>query len=156
MKAKVVLFSKTGNTRGIGKDLKKRLERAGHDVTLEEVTADGDPQKMGENIKFKNRPGVDEYDTILFGSPVWGFSLPPIMKQYLEGIGSLKGKKIGVFSTKKLSFHWTGGNRTNSQMEKICRSKGGEVLDKAVIVCKKSGPEKDADDILDRFVSSFR
>ena len=156
MKLGIILFSHTGNTRSIGEDLKRKLMKAGHNVKIEEVQPDGDPQKMGNDIKFKTKPSVKGYDAIIFGSPVWGFSLPPMMKGYLNDIGSLKGKKIALFVTKKLPFHWTGGNRTVSQMENICSSKGGIISGKGVIVYGKSGPEKNKEGILNRLSNPFK
>lgn len=143
MKVGIIVFSYTGNTASAADEIKKALSKKGHTVKIEMIETDGDAQKMKEDIRFRNKPKTGSYDALILGSPVWGFTLPPVMKKYLEDLPPLKGKKCIPYVTKQLSPHWLGGNQSVKKMKKIVESKGGEVPGTGVIVWKKKGPTED-------------
>ncbi|MEA3558129.1 MAG: flavodoxin [Candidatus Thermoplasmatota archaeon] len=151
----IIVFSHTGNTLSLSREILKSLTKAGHTVNIEQVTTDGDPQKMGNDIKFKNRPSTDNYDALFFGSPVWAFSLCPVMKIYLSGLGSLDSRKVGLFVTKTLPFNWTGGNHAISQMKKEVGVKKGKVNGSGIVRWKKGGPDPNMDDIIQKLCKHF-
>jgi flavodoxin len=148
MKIGIMVFSYTGNTAKAAQEMKKNLAEKGHSVKIERIETDGDAQKMKKDIKFKNKPKIDPYDIIILGAPVWGFNLPPVMKEYLEDLPSMRGKRSYVYVTKQFSPHWTGGNQSVKKMRKMVESKGGEVLGSGVIAWKKSGPTDDLHEVV--------
>ncbi len=129
MEIGIIVYSKTGNTYSVAEKLQKKLKADGHSVELEEV-------KPGENITFENKPEIDAYDAVIFGSPVHAFSLAPAMKEYLNQIQSLEGKKVACYVTKGLPFKSTGGKQAISQMTEIIQSKGGNILGTDILVWK--------------------
>ena len=149
----IIVFSYTGNTASAADEIKKALSKKGHTVNIERIETDGDAQKMKGEIKFKNKPKIGSYDALILGSPVWGFTLPPVMKQYLEDLPPLKGKKCIPYVTKQLSPHWSGGNQSVKKMKKIVQSKGGEVPGTGVIVWKKKGPTEDLPETVQRILN---
>jgi flavodoxin len=99
MKSLVVFYSKTGNTRKIGKRIAKILG-----ADFDEII---DPEGKGEKsagksadieVGFSKDPSV--YDLVVIGSPVWGFSVPPPTKSYIR-----KNRK----SIDKVAFFCTYG-----------------------------------------------
>ena len=48
-------------------------------------------------------PVLDDYDTILLGSPVWAMQEPMIMRTFIEGVGGLSGKTVHPFVTYAVS-----------------------------------------------------
>ncbi len=155
MKIGIIIFSNTGNTLSLAERIGVALKKGGHTVRTEQITTDGDPQKMGDNIKFKNIPKADPYDAIIFGSPVWAFSLCPVMKEYLSEMGPLKGKKIALFTTKMIPFHWMGGYNAISKMKKLVEAKNGKVLGSGIVAWKKKGPAKNVDEVIDNISGLF-
>jgi flavodoxin len=135
MEIGIIVYSKTGNTYSVAEKLQKKLKADGHSVELEEVIPVGEV-KPGENVAFENKPEIDDYDAVIFGSPVHAFSLAPAMKEYLNQIQSLEGKKVACYVTKGLPFKSTGGKQAISQMTKIVQSKGGNILGTDILVWK--------------------
>ena len=118
MKSCVVYYSKTGNTKGVAKQLK--------DVDLLEIQAESDdPNVM--NPVLTEIPDIKDYDYVIFATPVHGFQMSKIMQAYLNQLPSLKGKVIYLFITHFFPFAWMGGNVTLKQMKKIIEQKEGQV-----------------------------
>ena len=129
----IIVHSHTGNTLSIAQKIKERLAAAGHSVNIEQVTAvNGDPKEV-KNLELKDVPDTSKYDLIIFGAPVWAFSLSPVMKLYLSQISSLQGKKIGCYVTQQLRFRFLGGSGAIGHMKKACKSKGGSIYETGII-----------------------
>lgn len=133
MKIGIIVHSHTGNTYSVAQRLKEELLAAGHALSLEKVIAVNDEQPDVSKIQLKETPDASEYDALIFGAPVRGFSLSPVMKSYLSQIVSLKGKKIVCYVTEYFPYPWMGGNRAVDQMKKLCETKGTEVFETRVI-----------------------
>ncbi len=133
METGIVVFSQTGNTLAVAKKIKEKLESQGYTSNLEEVTIEGQASPGNKKVEFSKIPQVEEYDYIVFGSPVHAFSLPAPMSIYLEQLPSLKEKDVSFFVTKQLPFNWTGGNRAIDQMKRICEEKGATVKGMEVV-----------------------
>ena len=135
MEIGIIVYSKTGHTYSVAEKLQKKLKADGHSVELEEVKPVGEV-KPKENITFENKPNIDTYDAVIFGSPVHAFSLAPAMKEYLNQIQSLEGKKVACYVTKGLPFKSTGGKQAISQMTEIIQLKDGNLLGTDILVWK--------------------
>jgi flavodoxin len=148
----IILHSHTGNTLSVAEKLQSALLAAGHSVTLERVTADGpQPPQGNAEIKLLTAPDPSPYDFLIFAAPVWGFSLSTVMKKYLEGLPSLKGKKAGVFVTHRLSPAFLGGNHAAGQLKKACEAKGLAVQKTGVISWDDKKREKDIEKLIAEF-----
>ncbi|OQB20475.1 MAG: NAD(P)H dehydrogenase (quinone) [Firmicutes bacterium ADurb.Bin182] len=126
MKIGIVVHSQTGNTLAVAKRIMAKLSASGHTVSLLRVSAINDDESDIGKIRLSEKPDIGEYDALLFGAPVRGFSLSPVMQAYLNGVGSFKGKKTACFMTQAFPFPWMGGNRALGQLVEICRSKGAD------------------------------
>ncbi len=129
----VIVFSQTGSTFSIAQKLKEKLSSQGFSVNVERVTHKGGDKVPDNNIELDVCPDAEKYDVLVFGAPVWAFSLSSVMKEYLSQISSLKGKKAALFVMKALPFSWTGGNNAINQMKKTVISKGADICGTEVI-----------------------
>lgn len=135
MKIGIIVHSQTNNTYSVALKLEEKIKEAGNEVEIEKVSmVGGDRPENKEKIQLENPPSVDDYDALIFGSPVHAFSLAPAMQVYLEQLPSLENKKVALFVTKGLRFEWTGGTRAIGQMKKACQSNGGEIAGTGIIV----------------------
>lgn len=138
----IIVYSKTGNTFSVAQRIQDKLKSAGHSVTIERVTAmNDDPKDKGE-VQLKERPDITPYDALVFGTPVWAFSLPSVMQLYLSQLTGLNGKKTGYYATQQFPYAWMGGNRTLRQMKKICESKSANSFETGVINWSNKEREK--------------
>ncbi|HHT18252.1 MAG: NAD(P)H-dependent oxidoreductase [Euryarchaeota archaeon] len=134
MKIGIIVHSQTNNTYSVAVKLQKKLQKDGNEVNIKTVDMVGGNKPQSEDIQIENPPDVTVYDGLIFGSPVHAFSLAPAMKIYLEQIPSLHDKKVALYVTKALPLKFTGGTRAIGQMEKICQSKGGNIMGTDIVV----------------------
>ncbi len=133
LKVGIIIHSHTGNTLSVAERIREGLVNAGHTVNLEQVKAvNGDPNSQ-DKIEFSIIPDTAQYDILIFGAPVWAFSLSRIMSEYLKQLSSLEGKQVCCYVTHQFPFAWMGGNRSVRQLAELCSGKGGNVIKKGVI-----------------------
>jgi len=154
MKIGIIVYSQTEHTYAVALKLQDKFSAGGDEVDVQQVVTVGDIPPGAKDVEFQNAPEVAEYDAIVFGAPVHGFNLAPVMTAYLEQISSLQDKKIACFVTKGMPFNWTGGNKAISKMKKICQSKGGTVVGTDIIIWRGSTDEK-IEDLIRRFSVLF-
>ena len=123
MKIGIIVHSHTGNTLKVAEKIRDKLAEKGQDAIVLRVSAED--EKARSNIVLRDKPDTDSFDTLIFGAPVWAFSVSPVMKQYFAELNSLKGKKVACFVTQGGS-PWFGGNRSIRQMVEFCRKKGAK------------------------------
>lgn len=71
-------------------------------------------------------PGMDQYDVVFLGFPIWWYTAPTIIKTFLESY-DMAGKKIVLFATSGGS----GLGDTARTLQKVCPKaefKGGKLL----------------------------
>lgn len=133
MKVGIIVHSHTGNTLSVAQRLKEALSAAGHSVSVERVTAVDENPNAAMNVKLKTIPDASAYDVLIFGAPVRGFALSPVMKEYLARIPALQGKKVGCFVTESFPHPSMGGNQAIAQFKKACELKGANVFETGVV-----------------------
>jgi flavodoxin len=102
MKACVLYFSQTGNTKKFAEAICDSLEtKAVFDITTTEPTV------------------VDDYDVIIIGTPVHGFNPSKEAVSFVESLPEGNGKKAALFCTCRL---WKG--RTFSKLAKELKKRG--------------------------------
>ena len=148
MKIGIIIHSHTGNTLAVAQKLNEELISAGHLVNLEQVIALNENPSAAGSIQLKTIPDTSAYDALIFGSPVRGFSLSPVMKAYLLQIPSLQGKKVSCFVTQFFPFTWMGGDRAIEQFKKACESKDVNVLETGIVNWSHRQREKKITEVL--------
>jgi flavodoxin len=106
MNACVIYFSQTGNTRKFAEAISESLKiPAVYDITTTEPTV------------------VDDFDVIILGTPVHGFSPSKEALSFVERLPEGNGKRTILFCTHRL---WKG--RTFSKLKKELKKKGYSTL----------------------------
>jgi len=120
----IAFYSRTGNTKKIGKiisdslnceyeeiiDVKKRhgfiigFFKCGYAATREKLTTIKEPQK---------NPGL--YDLIILGTPIWNKRMTPAIRTYISD-NKNKFKNVAFFCT----LGGKGGSETFESMAKLC------------------------------------
>jgi flavodoxin len=152
MKIGIIIYSHTGNTLSVAKEIDKRLVELGNIVTIEEIKSSNDDPNV-RKIELSKVPDTNKFDAIIFGSPVQAFSLAPIMKKYLEQINTLNEKKIVCFVTQYFPYKWMGGSNAINQMKKLCKSKN--VLEAGIINWSNKDREKMINDVIKNIINQF-
>lgn len=147
----IIVFSHTNNTFSVANKLKEVFYNTAHTATVERITTASRNPTVEPDIKLKDIPDVSNYDALIFASPVWAFSLCPVMKKYLNGLASLNGKKVALFVTQQLRFSWMGGNRAIKQMIKICQSKGANIANTGIVNWSSKNKEEQIHNLLECF-----
>lgn len=142
MKVGVIVHSHTGNTLSVAEKMKEALSASGHEVTLEQVKAVNENPNDIKNIQLELNPDIADYEVLIFGAPVWAFSLSAVMNTYLKQLPSMNGKKVSGFVTQSFPFPWMGGNRSIKQIFKICGEKGASILKSGIVGWSKKNREE--------------
>ena len=100
MKACVLYFSQTGNTKKFAEKISESLKIPAFDITTSEPSV------------------VDEYETIILGTPVHGFNPSKESLAFVENLPEGNDKKAILFCTYRL---WKG--RTFKKLEKELKKK---------------------------------
>ena len=156
MKIGIIVHSHTGNTHSVAGRLKEEFLAAGQTLPIEQVTAVDDGQAEAGKIRLRTIPDAGAYDVLIFGAPVRGFSLSPVMAAYLSQAASLRGKKVCCFVTQYFPYPWMGGNRAIKQMKEICESKGCEVVETGIVNWSSKQRKKMIDELVEKLIRLLR
>ncbi len=120
----VIYFSYTGNTRKIAEKIKKDLDCDILEIkpkipysTDYQTVVDEEQRMEGSNHTpeiNKINVNLDNYDTIILGTPVWWYRPCPAIRTFLTE-NNLDGKTIIPFAT---NAGWLG--RTFNEIKKLC------------------------------------
>ncbi|MGB7604121.1 MAG: hypothetical protein WBL93_01460 [Lutisporaceae bacterium] len=133
MKIGIIVHSQTGHTLYVAHKLHDQFLTLGHTVSVEKVAASNDSETNVNSIVLTSAPKLDGFDMIIFGAPVRGFMLSPVMQAYLNQLPSLKGKFVSCFVTQFFPKPTMGGNQAIERLSFICRSKGVEITKIGII-----------------------
>ena len=130
MKIGIVVYSQTGHILSIAESLKELLNHKGHEAVIDriEIAPPFDEERaVLANATLSHIPNTDDYEGIIFASPVQGFSLARIMPPYFSHVGSLNDKRIAHFIAHHLPPFF-GGNKGSKHLSRLIRNKEGESL----------------------------
>lgn len=154
MKIGILVYSYTGNTLYVAQKMKETWSDK-HIVNIERINSINDQEPNVNNIVLKNIPDLSTYDTLVFASPVNGFSLAPVMKAYLKQIEHVSSKRIFAFVTMFFPFNWMGGNQAINNVMSLLETKGLKLQNKGIIHWKKQNREKQIEDLIASFSNSI-
>lgn len=158
MKIGIIVHSQTGNTYYVAQKLKEKLLTDGHSVNIERIALAGGKQIYEKDITricLETLPDVCAYDAVVFGAPVHGASVSPVLAVYLSQIASLQNKKVACLVTEFFPYPWMGGNRAIAQMKNICQSKGATINGTGVVNWMSTQREKKIADVVEKLSSLF-
>jgi len=132
MKVAIILYSGTGNTRGVVERLAVKYRAQGHQAEVREIAVTGDPGKGADAFELTSTPRMDDADLVVLASPVMAFSLSPVMKAYLAGAQPPKRPVLAVI-TQHFPRPWMGGRQALGGMKRALDRKGGSVGDSMIV-----------------------
>ena len=151
----MIIYSQTGNTYSVATKIEERLAAAGHSVNLERLQVVGEYKPGTEDVQFETLPDAGQYDALVLGAPVQGFSLAPVMNSYLQQIASLQNKQVVCLVTQYFPYPWLGGNRAVRQMKRICESKGATVWGSGIVNWSRKSRDQQIVEVVDRLSNLF-
>ena len=123
MKTLLVYYSYTGQTKIIADKIKNNLDcdivelkpTIPFSTNYQEVVDEYQNNESDKKIVDIEEPNInlDEYDKIIIGTPVWWYTITPVLRAFLK-IYDLSGKKVYPFAT---NAGWLG--RTFKEIESI-------------------------------------
>lgn len=125
MKAIVIYYSYSGNTRRVAEQIGKALSAdlaaiqtvKPYTGSYDDVVDQGQ-REVNRGFLPKLRPlniDLTQYDTVILGTPVWWYTFAPAMNSFLHD-ADLSGKRVYLFAT---NGGWLG--HTFRDFEKACR-----------------------------------
>lgn len=120
----VVYYSYTGNTKMIAEQIQKKLEcdileikpvvpySTDYQTVVDEEQNNESAKKTPEIEKID--VDLSKYDEIIIGSPVWWYTIAPVIRTFLKE-NDLSGKTIKPFAT---NAGWLG--RTFKEIKDLC------------------------------------
>ena len=155
MKIGIIVHSKTGNTLSIAKVLQEKLLKAGQTVDIERLIPVDEKQNDAKKIQLKTIPDISKYDALIFGGPVWGLSISPVLASYLSNITSLQGKKVAIMVTQFFPSPKLGGNQAIAQAKKICEAKDAVVCGTGIVNWSRIRRGKMITEVVEKLSSLF-
>ena len=150
----LIVYSQTGNTLSVAQKLEQALTKKGHSATLERIEVEGDVTP-GQPVQFKTLPSTEQYDALVFGSPVQAFSLCQAMVEYLKQVAPLEGKRVAGLITQAFPYPWLGGNRAVRQMKRLCQAKDAVVCGSGIVNWMKKRREQQIVAVVDQLSGLF-
>ena len=106
MKSLVVYYSRTGKTKFVaetiaaelGSDIEEIFDLKHREGKLGWMSATQDASRGKETQIAPIKKVPNDYDVIIFGTPVWAFNLTPAIRTYIKN-NELLGKKVALFYT---------------------------------------------------------
>ena len=151
----IIVHSQTGHTYSVAEKLKKKLLTAGHFANIEKVISIGAVKPGDKNVRLEKLPDIGGYDALIFGAPVMGFSLSPVMSVYLPQLQSLDGKKVAGFVTMFFPFPWMGGKNAINQMGQLCNTKGTKLRETGIVNWSSRKREKQITKVVENMSKLF-
>ncbi len=151
----ILVHSLTGHTLSVAQRMEKKLMEQGHTCRIERVSARDEEEiskgQVMQPIQLINPPDPLAYDALIFGAPVWGFSLSKIMDAYLDRLSRLSGKKVGCFITQSFAHPLFGGNRALRQLKGTCQQMGASLYASGIVNWSNSRREEQIENLVQSF-----
>ena len=155
MKIGIVVHSHTGNTYSVAKKLQEKLLKAEHQVSIERIQVAGGENPNVKDFRLENPPDAGAYDALIFGAPVRGGALSPVMAAYLKQLPSLAVGKAACYVTKFFPTSRMGGQSAISKMTELCSSKGASISATGIVSWLSWKREKQINDVVERLGGIF-
>lgn len=110
MKVAFIFYSFSGNTKRVFEYLREVFLSKGSQVKILQLKPKNEPRsffKQGFSAFTKKKPPLSEdifydledFDYIIFGSPLWAFTFAPALMSYLDKAKGLKNKRVSFLFT---------------------------------------------------------
>lgn len=155
MKIGIIIHSHTGNTYTVAIKLQEKLLVTGHLVDIKRLIPVDGEQSYAKNIRFEKPPDIEMYDVLVFGGPVRGASISPVLAAFLTQIKTLERKTVACLVTQFFPCKWMGGTRAIGQMSEICKSKGAIICGSGIVNWMSIQRDKKISDVVEKLSGLF-
>ena len=155
MKIGIIVHSFTGHTFSVAERLEQAYSEAGHQVKIERLAVVGGENPQNKSFKLERVPDIGAYDALVFGAPVRGFALSPVMSAYFARLPRFQKKKAACFVTMSSYFKFVGGYQAIHEMKETCGKKGMEISETGIICWSQIRRDKNIDEMGSRFLNAF-
>ena len=133
MKIGMIICSYSGHTLSVAEKIKTALIHQGNEVTLVKLAASNEDPKSKEPVRLLSIPDLSSYDVVIFGAPIFGAQLAPVMREYLTRLSPLHAKKAGCFITQHFPWKWMGASSSVQKITKATEQHGATVLATGIV-----------------------
>jgi NAD(P)H dehydrogenase (quinone) len=132
----IIVHSQSGHTAAAAKAIAEKFRSNGHEVDIKLLLTSGMAKPGSRNFTISNTPEDEEiaaFDAIIVGGPVWRFKASPVIREYLDWLKKIEGKKALAIVT--MAFPWKswGGEKAIHTMNEGLRASGATVLQGEII-----------------------
>lgn len=128
MRTAIVYYSMSGNTKYVADKIADEIKASGEvdiiriepkraypDKGAKKFFWGGKSAVMGETPALQSyKFNIEEYDRIIFGTPVWSSTFVPPLRTFINDNPDVKGKKIAIFTC----FSGGGADKAIDKMKK--------------------------------------
>jgi len=151
----IIIYSHSGHTWSVGEKIKEELLVQGHSVQMEKISAANEDPQSPKQIVLNAIPDLSNYDAVIFGAPVAGFQLSPIMRAYLTQLPALQGRKAACFVTQHLKKKWMGSSRAVKQITRAVEQKGTPIIASGIVQWSSEAREEQIHQVVDILSRAF-
>lgn len=145
----IIIYSHTGHTLSVGEKIMESLLAKGHSVRLERISAANEDPQSKERISLTVIPDITPYDAVIFGAPVQGARLSPVMSEYLALLPSMQGRKAACFVTQQFKMKWMGSTRAVKQITRAAEQKGTSITASGIVQWSSDAREEQIRQVVD-------
>ena len=128
----ILVYSYTGNTLSVAEKIREQIRTNGDQAQIHRITCiNGEPNGQKPMV-LKDIPDVSEYDKLIIGAPINGFSVCKALKIYFES-SEIHASQVNCFVTQHFKRAIFGGNRGIKQISKLVSKQGAIVTNTAII-----------------------
>ena len=160
MKTAIVYYSMSGNTKTVAETISQKLSAELIEIQpVKEYPSKGARKfiwggmkaVMGEKPKLQPYRFDGDYDTVIFGTPVWASSFTPPIRTFIEeNRDALKGKRFAVFVC------YSGGGAEKA-IEKLRAFLAIERFDAdLILIDPKDRPSEGNDKLIEAFCEKLK
>jgi flavodoxin len=129
----IVYFSHTGFTEEFVNRIANGLIKERYHVEIIRLKTNIEVTGPFQGFKILEEPDCSKFDYVLFGGPVWAFSICPVVIEGIKISKGLSGKDVILFVTMGFPFKFMGGTRAINQMSEQVRKMGANVVSQIII-----------------------
>lgn len=156
MNVKIIVYSFSGNTLQVAKELQDALKNENIPTTLEEIKTTNEKEMDWQKVNLTKIPQATDATCYIFAAPVQAFRLVTVMSAYFHTITNLNQQPCFFFTTQFFPFDWMGGNQAKKMAREYISRKNGQLQEDAIIHWKKKNRSQITLQMIKRFVEKIK
>ncbi len=146
MKVAIVVYSESGHTLEVARQLRKRLKHLQHEADILRI------QSSASRKKLTATPSIEGYDALVLGAPVHALTLARPMKRFLDSLPMLGRMPVGVYVTQQFKSGLFGGNRALRYFRRRLQSREATLTDGGIVHWSSKARHKQIETVVERLL----